>query len=56
MIETKKILEQSLKKVFGFDSFRPNQLEIINYVLNKQDCVAILPTGSGKSLFHHLSP
>ncbi len=39
-----------LQTFWGYDQFRPPQAEIISDVLNKQDVVALLPTGSGKSL------
>lgn len=39
-----------LKEVFGYDSFRPLQREIISSVLSGKDVIAILPTGAGKSL------
>lgn len=41
---------QTLKKYFGFENFRAGQLEIINAILNKQDALAILHTGGGKSI------
>lgn len=42
--------QQILKKYWGFDTFLESQEEIINTVLNKEDCCAILPTGGGKSV------
>lgn len=39
-----------LKKYWGFGSFRPLQLEIIQSVLAGRDTLALLPTGGGKSI------
>ncbi|WP_413380409.1 RecQ family ATP-dependent DNA helicase [Alkalihalobacillus sp. 1P02AB] len=47
-------LVDSLKKWFGYDSFRPGQKEIIETVLSKQDVIAMLPTGAGKSICYQL--
>ena len=44
----------ALKKYFGFESFRKNQLEIINAILSDENVIAVLPTGAGKSLCYQI--
>jgi len=39
-----------LRKYWGYESFRPQQLIIIKSVLEKKDTLALLPTGGGKSI------
>lgn len=39
-----------LKEIWGYTEFRYPQLEIIQHMLHKDSCLAIMPTGSGKSL------
>ncbi|UII77781.1 DNA helicase RecQ [Flagellimonas sp. HMM57] len=53
-IDYKQQLLPLLKTHFGYDSFRPNQLEVIEDVLSKKDVLAIMPTGGGKSLCFQL--
>src|SRR5690242_15357809 len=47
-------LEDSLHEVFGLSHLRPGQEEVIQNVLNKRDTLAVMPTGSGKSLCYQL--
>ena len=39
-----------LKDVFGFDSFRPGQEEVVDTLLAGRNILTVMPTGSGKSL------
>ncbi|MBV8849733.1 MAG: RecQ family ATP-dependent DNA helicase [Methylobacteriaceae bacterium] len=43
-----------LRDRFGHDDFRPGQAEIISAVIDGRDVLAVLPTGSGKSLLYQL--
>ncbi|MFP7569419.1 DNA helicase RecQ [Marivita sp. S2033] len=43
-----------LRDVFGFDSFRPGQAEIVEAVAQGENVLAIMPTGGGKSLCFQL--
>jgi len=43
-----------LARVYGFSGFRPGQEEVVAAVLNGEDVLAVMPTGSGKSLCFQL--
>ena len=42
----------TLKTIFGHSAFRGKQLDVISAVLSKRDAVALMATGSGKSLLY----
>ena len=45
-----RLLAAVLRDVFGFPSFRDGQLRVVQQTLAGRSCLAILPTGQGKSL------
>lgn len=51
----KNILNYFLENIFGYESFRDGQSEIIAHYLNNNNTIGILPTGSGKSIVYQLS-
>lgn len=48
-------LEHYLNKYFQYPSFRPGQKEVIHSILEGSHTMAMLPTGTGKSLCYQLS-
>jgi len=45
---------QTLKRVFGYDEFRPGQAELVQQLLAGRDVLAVMPTGAGKSLCYQV--
>jgi ATP-dependent DNA helicase RecQ len=43
-----------LRDVFGYGEFRPGQAEVISAVLGRQDTLAVMPTGGGKSVCYQV--
>jgi ATP-dependent DNA helicase RecQ len=46
--------QRTLRTTFGFEAFRPGQVEIVSAILDGRDVLAVMPTGSGKSLCYQL--
>lgn len=44
----------ALEKHFGFREFKPGQEAVVSSLLSGQDCLAVMPTGGGKSLCYQL--
>lgn len=50
-----KQIEQAAQEHFGYDELRPGQEAAIQSVLNRQDTLVVMPTGSGKSAIYQLA-
>ena len=51
---TEAELRSRLRSVFGFDEFRPGQMEIIEPLLRGESVLGMMPTGAGKSACYQL--
>ncbi|MBK6566579.1 MAG: DNA helicase RecQ [Saprospiraceae bacterium] len=51
---TDQDIHKSLKKYFGFETFKGDQKDIVKSVLHKNNTFVIMPTGGGKSLCYQL--
>jgi ATP-dependent DNA helicase RecQ len=47
-------LLEALREHFGYETFRPGQIEVIQAALAGEDTLALMPTGAGKSLCYQL--
>ena len=57
MSEAARLIDEArraLAAVYGFSGFRPGQEEIVAATLSGEDVLAVMPTGSGKSLCYQL--
>ena len=45
---------ETLRKYWGYTSFRPMQSEVISSILRNRDTLALMPTGAGKSIIYQL--
>jgi ATP-dependent DNA helicase RecQ len=48
-------LQPELRRLFGFEDFRPGQEQVVRAAVDGRDTLALMPTGSGKSLTYQLA-
>lgn len=49
-----KDIRDILQSVYGYDTFRGQQEQIINHIMSGEDALVIMPTGGGKSLCYQI--
>ncbi|PKM96260.1 MAG: DNA helicase RecQ [Firmicutes bacterium HGW-Firmicutes-1] len=49
-----KQARELLKKIYGYESFREGQEDVISAILEGKDCLVIMPTGGGKSICYQI--
>ncbi|MEM6531959.1 MAG: ATP-dependent DNA helicase RecQ [Myxococcota bacterium] len=47
-------VDAALREIYGFESFRPGQREVVDAHLAGTPCIVVMPTGGGKSLCYQL--
>src|SRR4051794_17583703 len=51
---SRRELKRTMRVVFGVKDFRPGQEDVVRAILSGRDTLAVMPTGSGKSLCYQL--
>ena len=46
--------EKLCRKAFGYENLHAYQKQVLSYLFSGKDCIAVLPTGSGKTLCYAL--
>ncbi len=53
-MESAQGVKTALKRIYGYEEFRPHQEEIVGHILDGRDGFVVMPTGGGKSLCFQL--
>ncbi|MEE4178601.1 MAG: DNA helicase RecQ [Bacteroides sp.] len=53
-VKSEVSLKNLLKEIFGYDTFKGDQEEIIRHLMSGRDAFVIMPTGGGKSMCYQL--